>query len=358
MPRRSATDYIRLSARSTLQHCDAPALAIAFSGGPDSMALLHSLAIAAASMRRGVSGTPRLMALHCNFHLRGEESERDRRFAEKICQELNERFQSQRSADENLVQLLVKDFDTIAYCSEKRLSVEAGARELRHGWFKEICDREHALLATGHNADDNAETMLLNMLRGSGARGLRGMLPRDRHIVRPLLRIHRRDILTYLEEENVSFVTDSTNLSTDYRRNFLRHDVLPLLRSRWAGADTAIASTLSCLADDSAVVEKAIADSLAEGTDVFLPWNAVKGFAAPRLLILRFIAPYGGTRDIAEEIASHIEHPRYGARWKIPESKIKAIRLQAAPEVPLDGKVYKVPEIKISKKGIHINLEY
>lgn len=350
MPRRSVTDHIRLSARSTLLHCDAPVLAVAFSGGPDSMALLHSLVLGVATLRTRVSGMPRLLALHCNFHLRGEESERDRRFAEKACQDLNDRFQSETSAEMPLVQLLVKDFDTIGYCNEKKLSVEAGARELRHGWFKEICDREHALLATGHNADDNAETMLLNMLRGSGTRGLRGMLPRDRHIVRPLLRIHRRDILTYLEEENVIFVTDSTNLSTDYRRNFLRHEVLPLLRSRWAGADTAIDSTLSCLADDSAVVEKAIAESLAEGTDVFLPWSTVKGFAAPRLLILRFIAPYGGTRDIAEEIASHIEHPRFGARWKIPASKLSALR-------QYDNRFNEsaqVPEIKISPKGIHI----
>lgn len=325
------------------------------------MALLHSLAAGVASLSPHTSEMPRLLALHCNFHLRGEESERDRIFAEKACQELNSRYQSATSGQRPLVQLLVKEFDTIAYCSEKRLSIEAGARELRHRWFKEICDGEHALLATGHNADDNAETMLLNMLRGSGARGLRGMLPRDRHIVRPLLRIHRRDILTYLEEENISFVTDSTNLSTDYRRNFLRHEVLPLLRSRWAGADTAIDSTISCLADDSAVVEKAIADSLAEGTDLFLPWSSVKNFAAPRLLILRFIAPYGGTRDIAAEIASHIEHPRFGARWKIPASKMPVLRLHphlnANPNPEANGEVCALPEIKISKKGIHINFE-
>lgn len=297
---------------SLLRACGAKRIVCAFSGGPDSVALLHALASACPAAGIGLS------AVHCNFHLRGEESDRDARFAADFCRRLG-------------IPLDTADFDTCSYCREKGISTEMGARKLRHDLFRRLCDKYGALLATGHNADDNAETLLLNMLRGSGVKGLRGMLPFDGHIIRPLLRYSRKEILEYLRNHRLDYVTDSTNLESEYRRNYLRNKILPLLREKWHGADRAIARTLSCLADDDAVVEQSLAKAL-YGVTSQLPWQRIRDFAAPRLLILRFIAPYGGDTEIAEEIAAQLPAPRIGARWFIKDKAGISWRIAAASE--------------------------
>lgn len=289
-----------------LKDCGHRCVVVAFSGGPDSMALLHLLTQCADRLRQSHSMTVDIIAAHCNFHLRGEESMRDESFCRDVCARMQ-------------VRLLTIDFDTLKYCEEQKLSIETGARRLRHEWFAQICRSHDALLATGHNADDNAETLLLNLMRGAGCRGLKAMSSRDRNILRPLIHFSRKEILQYLDLNGLEYVTDSTNLSTDYRRNFLRHEVLPLLRSRWAGADKAISRTLRCLADDNAIIEQAIADALGDD-HMSLPIENILRFASPTLLILRFTEPYGGTPEIAAEIAASIctKKRNIGASWLLP----------------------------------------
>ena len=180
---------------------------VGLSGGCDSMVLLHVL------HRMGY----RCIAAHCNFHLRGEESDHDEQFVRNFCQEQD-------------IPLAVTHFETIAYAQEHQLSIELAARELRYEWFESLyLDYQAEAIAVGHHADDQAETLLMHLVRGSGLNGLCGMHPKNGHIVRPLLCVSREAIEQYALQEELHYVTDSTNSDTQYRRNYFRHEVIPLL---------------------------------------------------------------------------------------------------------------------------------
>ncbi len=192
---------------------------VAISGGADSTALLLIM------KELGY----RLHALHCNFNLRGDESNRDQVFVEGLCKRQQ-------------VPLSIKHFDTEEYANQHGISIEMAARDLRYSWFREELqhfkiqiskpefDRVGAFVAVAHHRDDQAETLLLNLLRGTGLRGLAGMSPKHDEIIRPLLCLSREEILSYLESKGQSYVTDSTNTEDICQRNILRHDFIPLLQ--------------------------------------------------------------------------------------------------------------------------------
>ena len=185
---------------------DRPVL-VGLSGGADSVALLGVL------VRLGYP----CIALHCNFHLRGEESDRDEAFACEFAESLEVPFHK-------------IDFDTISYAGERHLSIEMAARELRYAWFEEMRERLGGqATAVAHHRDDNVETVLMNLIRGTGIRGMSGIRPRNGFIVRPLLCVSREDILAWLADQGYAYMVDSTNLSDAYTRNFIRLNVLPLL---------------------------------------------------------------------------------------------------------------------------------
>lgn len=201
---------------------------IALSGGADSVCLLLRL------LQRGEVGA----AAHCNFHLRGEESDRDERFVRSLCQERG-------------VQLFVSHFDTSAEVSATGESVEMAARRLRYEWFARLLrdNPSFKAVAVGHHIEDNAETLLLNLCRGAGLKGLTGMKEWGRAyggipVYRPLLAMTKTDILSYLDQQRQPYVTDSTNADTHYKRNKLRRDVLPLLEE----LNPAVLQTLSATA--------------------------------------------------------------------------------------------------------------
>lgn len=191
---------------------------IALSGGADSTALLLIM------KELGY----KIHALHCNFHLRREESNRDQIFVEELCKQ-------------NDVPLSVRHFETEAYAKQHGVSIEMAARDLRYGWFREELeqfgiqnsqlktDGLEAFVAVAHHCDDQAETLILNLLRGTGLRGMAGMQPKSDGIIRPLLCLSREEILAYLKSREQSFVTDSTNSERTYLRNRIRLDVIPLL---------------------------------------------------------------------------------------------------------------------------------
>lgn len=180
-------------------------LFVALSGGADSTALL----LVMKELGYGVH------ALHCNFHLRGEESNRDQAFVEELCLQQD-------------VPLSVRHFNTEAYAIRHGISIEMAARDLRYSWFREETKGE--LLAVAHHRDDQAETLLLNLLRGTGLRGLAGMAPLHDGIIRPFLCLSREEILQYLESRGQTYVTDSTNSERASLRNRIRLDIIPLLR--------------------------------------------------------------------------------------------------------------------------------
>lgn len=209
------------------------AVVVGVSGGADSVALLFSL------RRLGYD----VRAAHCNFHLRGAESARDMRHVEALCEALD-------------VDLYVKDFDVPARMKATGESIEMACRSLRYEWFASLLDREYAqALAVGHHREDQAETLLLNLLRGTGPAGLTGMRPRRTDgpggltVVRPLLERSRAEIEDYLRALGVEWITDSSNNSDDFRRNRIRHHLLPLMEELLPGALDGILRTASQVAD-------------------------------------------------------------------------------------------------------------
>jgi tRNA(Ile)-lysidine synthase len=194
-------------------------LLVAVSGGVDSVVaceLLH---------RGGFS----FAVAHCNFQLRGEESERDEQFVRAL-------------ADKYKAQVYVRKFDTKKEAEENKTSIQVAARRLRYDWFREILESEEwsqssgakNYLVTAHHRDDNVETVLMNFFKGTGIAGLHGILPKKEHIVRPLLFIGKEEIRLFAKTENLDWVEDSSNSSDKYSRNYFRHQVIPLVENIYA----------------------------------------------------------------------------------------------------------------------------
>ena len=182
---------------------------VALSGGADSVALLLLL------KEQGF----RIHAAHCNFHLRGEESDRDEAFCVELCGRLG-------------IELHRVHFDTKTYADLHHVSIEMAARELRYRWFEQLRqDIGAAAVCVAHHQNDSVETILMNIIRGTGLRGLTGIQARNGFVLRPLLCVSRDEIERFLAERGQSYVTDSSNLTEDYMRNKIRLQVLPLLQT-------------------------------------------------------------------------------------------------------------------------------
>ena len=185
-------------------------LLIAVSGGADSVVLCRLCAAAGLNFSLA----------HCNFKLRDAESDRDEQFVKKLSEQLG-------------VKLFVKTFDTVSQAKLNKTSIEETARNLRYEWFKQLLlesktlDNPFSFLLTAHHADDNVETVIMNFFRGTGIKGLRGILPKQQQIVRPLLFAKRKDIEKFAFKNGVEFITDSSNASNDYTRNLFRNEILP-----------------------------------------------------------------------------------------------------------------------------------
>ena len=186
---------------------------VGLSGGPDSVALIHVL----------ISLGYKCTAAHCNFHLRGSESDRDMNFVRDLCKSLD-------------VDVLMVDFDTVDYAKSHKLSIEMAARELRYNWFgKLINENGFEKISIAHHSDDAIETFFINLSRGAGIHGLTGIRPINGNIVRPLLCVSRKDIMCYLEQCGLEYVIDSTNQESDYLRNKFRNIIIPAIESSVGG---------------------------------------------------------------------------------------------------------------------------
>ncbi|HNR27957.1 MAG TPA: tRNA lysidine(34) synthetase TilS [Bacteroidales bacterium] len=189
---------------------------LAISGGADSMVMAH-LFFQWFGRGEEKQMNRRKAVAHMNFSLRGSDSDGDQSFVEAWA----------RGKD---IPFYAKKVDTLAYASEKGISTEMAARELRYAWFEWLC-REHGLshIAVAHNANDRAETMLLNLVRGTGLRGLCSLREQNGKIIRPLLEVPRKAILDYARENHIDYRTDATNQETVFARNKIRHLVMPVL---------------------------------------------------------------------------------------------------------------------------------
>jgi len=219
---------------------------VALSGGADSTALLLSLCQLGYDVE----------AAHCNFHLRGEESNRDEEFSKELCDKLGVPFH-------------IIHFDTMSYADLHQVSIEMAARQLRYSYFAQLSrDIGADAVCVAHHLDDQVETVLLNLLRGTGLQGMKGMVPSRAlsdemgkngavRLVRPLLCMSRKEIEDYLSDENQPFVTDSTNLINDVKRNKLRLDVVPLLKQVNASATEHIAQLADYVAGLLPLIDEA-----------------------------------------------------------------------------------------------------
>ncbi|MBQ4511108.1 MAG: tRNA lysidine(34) synthetase TilS [Clostridia bacterium] len=181
---------------------------IGFSGGADSSAILHYLS----------KKTKKLLAVHINHMIRGEEALRDEFFCKNMCKKYGVKFLSFR-------------VDIPLLAEERKQGLEETAREERYRIFNKIISQngDYKCIVTAHNANDNAETVIFNLSRGSGSRGIAGIKPVINNIVRPLIFCSKEEILEYCKQNSISYVNDSTNMDTDYTRNYIRHEIIPML---------------------------------------------------------------------------------------------------------------------------------
>lgn len=259
---------------------------VALSGGADSVALLVAL------LKLGY----RTEAVHCNFHLRGEESNRDEAFVRELCQRRG-------------VKLHVIDFDTTQYAKEKGISIEMAARELRYDAFEKLRkDIDAGAIAVAHHMDDSAETLLLNLVRGTGIRGLHGIQPKNGHIVRPLLCVGREDIIDYLKWRDESFVTDSTNLTSDYTRNKIRLEVIPKLAEINPSVKEGLAATAQRLSEAELIYRNAIEDAIKRVRNGnYIDIELLKKEIAPATLLHEILSPLGFNSAQVEDMHNSLD---------------------------------------------------
>ena len=259
---------------------------VALSGGADSVALLlvlHNLGY-------------KCEAMHCNFHLRGEESNRDEMFVTALCQKLG-------------IALHIVHFDTEEYAKRHGISIEMAARELRYEAFEKQRKQSGAqAIAVAHHRDDSAETLLLNLIRGTGIKGLRGIQPKNGNIVRPLLCVGREDIIEYLKWRGQDFVTDSTNLTSDYTRNKIRLEVIPKLAEINPSIKESLAQTAQRISEAELIYRQAIEEAVKRvKKENCIDIELLKKEVAPTTLLHEMLSPLGFNSAQVEDIYNSIE---------------------------------------------------
>lgn len=314
----------------------------AVSGGADSIALLRVLAALGCNC----------IAAHCNFHLRGDEADRDEAFVRKLCHDLD-------------IELRCTDFDVEAYKKSHGVSTEMACRELRYDWF----ERQRAALgcsviAVAHHRDDNIETFFLNLVRGSGITGLAGIKPCNGKIVRPLLGSSRDEIINYLKTLGQDYVTDSTNLENDYARNKIRNVMLPEISRLFPSAMAGIELTLDNLQGDYAVWSGAVEAFKHDAVEacghgqIKINRRKLAASADPATLLNALLSRYGFNGEQTKAIASA---SRVGAVFESKEYIAEVGRNEISvfsPESFSNADTYNLSEAgKIEKeKGILIEI--
>ena len=225
---------------------------LALSGGIDSMVLAKLLILYSQRTSSTVNSQSQchLSFAHCNFHLRGDDSNRDEKFVTEF-------------AEENKIPIYIQHFDTESYAKENSLSIEMAARELRYSWFEELKDiNNFTKVALAHHGDDQIETFLINMLRGSGIKGLKGMKPQNDFYIRPLLFSNRSQIGACSKEDNIQSVEDYTHNETSYLRNKIRHQIIPLFDEIKENARNSMNFSIDCLSSENDLYRSLIEEKL------------------------------------------------------------------------------------------------
>jgi tRNA(Ile)-lysidine synthase len=262
---------------------------VGVSGGRDSVALLDIL------IKLGY----RCTVAHCNFHLRGEESDRDEKFVQQLSFNLNIPYYS-------------VDFDTVNYAKQKNISIEMAARELRYSWFTSLAKKINAqAIAIAHHADDNVETLLMHLVRGTGLKGLTGISPKNGLIVRPLLCCTRNEINEYIKNNNLSFIEDSTNQSVDFQRNKIRLQVIPLLEEINPSVKKVLSESIERFSEINTFYENAIEKIkkqllTVDNDQLKINIDLLCKQASPKTILFEILHPYGFNESIVQDIEKHL----------------------------------------------------
>ena len=300
---------------------------VAVSGGADSVALLLILKRLDYDVE----------AVHCNFHLRGQESDHDEAFVRMLC-------------DKEGIVLHLSHFDTTTYAELHQVSIEMAARELRYRYFEQLRQDIGAVeVCVAHHQDDAVETLLMNLVRGAGIHGLTGIRPRNGHVVRPLLCVSRSDIEDYLRSVGQDYVTDSTNLVADVVRNKLRLQVLPLLRELNPAASENMAKTARRLADVETLYDLTVQRLADEVTvDGAIDVEALLQGPAPESVLYELLTPKGFNSVQVEQVFGSLTGPS-GRVFCSPTHEVVVDRGRLIVEERHET----LPTMKIPETGIY-----
>ncbi len=337
---------------------------IALSGGPDSVFLLHFL------NKYKKKFKIELGAAHINHRLRGKDSERDELFCKLICDELSIPFY-----------LLHKDIKS--YSKKNKFSLEVAGRKIRYEFFEKISkSNQYDKIATAHNADDNAETVLLNLIKGTGIKGIAGIPVRRNNIIRPILSLTKKEILDYLEVNRFEYRIDESNLSNDFERNYLRNEIIPLIRKNInpSFSNSALNTSLNLQRLNSGLAE------IAGGLKSTLKVNRNKSVSVPLEFINKgndFIISYtlkeiieenllvklesndlkkifllvkkqsGKSEELTENFIALKERNQITIQKKSSVKNTKEKKINIGNEVKIDRKIFSISEVK--REDVKIN---
>lgn len=273
-------------------------LLLAVSGGGDSMAMLHLLC------NEGYY----CEVAHVNFQLRGDDSKRDADLVTSVCK------------NKKLV-LHNKTVDTRQYATDHKLSVEMAAREIRYAFFEEIMNK-HKLdcVVVAHHRNDVVETFFINLMRGTGLRGLSGIAPKNGRIVRPLLAVSHQELIAYLDERELDYCIDKTNFDTTILRNEIRHHIIPELEDKKPGFTEIMQRTIGRLRESESVVDAYIKEWKEQyvkekAGDLFIPMSDLYASVSSSEILFHLLQPLGFSVAVIDELSNAVER-RTGACYE------------------------------------------
>jgi tRNA(Ile)-lysidine synthase len=307
---------------------------LAVSGGLDSMVMLHLF-----------SQLKQSFALaHCNFQLRGEESNLDEAFVKNKCDSLGIPFHSKR-------------FETNNYAIEKGLSIQMAAREMRYEWFEELRQTEgFDYVATAHHLNDSIETILLNLTKGAGLEGLMGIRTQNKKVIRPMLFATREEIERYVAENRIAWREDQSNASDDYQRNFIRHQIAPRLKELNPSLEKTMQESMTKMKGAANLINAAVAEWKKkfvrhEGDKLLLDKKGISETSDSTIMLWEILKPFGFKYDQCEDIANSLS----GQSGKRFSSKTHELVIDRT-EVIVSKQIVAIGEVLIERNDSLVSL--
>ena len=262
---------------------------LAVSGGIDSVAMCQLFYLARFQFA----------IAHCNFHLRGDESDEDSVFVKQL-------------AEKYKVPFFITDFNTTEYARSQGISIEMAARDLRYNWFDELLKKQnYQYVAIAHQLDDSVETFFINLLRGTGIAGLHGIQPKQNKFIRPLLFITREELEHFIKKEKLEYRQDSTNQSTEIRRNFIRHKIIPLFKEMNPAFLQTMQENMERLKETESIFRKIISHEIPLLVDkkndkIHIPIEKLKQRESSKIFLFEILTTYGFNSSAIEDIAKSL----------------------------------------------------